>query len=481
MTPVGLRALARRIIERHEHDETGDRAAQTTRIRPIPERYPLPARPARGIPFRRLAVPGERAGHRATTAHACAAYPFVAEGGLGARGVYIGADAYGGSFCYDPWELYAGRVLSGPNMLIVGKIGSGKSSLIKTLILRQMVFGRRAWVVDPKSEYELLCDALGVRPIALRPHGSIRLNPLTPRAGREAQLSILRAVAQAALSRPLGSPEDAALRVALDYVNATKAEGGREPILPEVVEIMLRPERSMASDLATSAADLAEEGRHVALALQRLCKGDLAGMFDGETTQGLDLDAPLVVLDVSALQDSQARGILITCAAAWQQATLMEMHARAKRRGKPGHKIMQPLDEAWRVASHIGIAEWLQQSFKLSRAYGVQNIVALHRLSDLSAAGASGSRELKIAEGLVADADTRVIYAQAADQLPSLQELLGLTATQLEVVPKLGVGEALWQVGRRDFLVQHRLSRLERAIADTDGRMTLAANGGDGE
>ena len=35
-----------------------------------------------------------------------AAYPFVAERGLGGRGVYIGRDLYGGSFCYDPWELY---------------------------------------------------------------------------------------------------------------------------------------------------------------------------------------------------------------------------------------------------------------------------------------------------------------------------------------------------------------------------------------
>lgn len=472
MTPTGLRAVARTILERHGRSP-GDDGSNRDAV--IKERYPDPAQPPRAIPFRRLSLAGERPGHRATTAHACAAYPFVAEGGLGARGVYIGADAYGGSFCHDPWELYSRQVLSGPNMLIVGKIGSGKSALIKSLILRQMVFGRRAWVVDPKSEYERLCSALGVRPIALQPRGSIRLNPLTPRAGREAQLSILRAVAQAALARPLTSPEDAALRVAIDFLNATRSRGSREPILPEVVEIMLRPEESMAAELATTAPELAEEGRQVALGLQRLCKGDLAGMFDGQTTAGLDLDAPLVVLDVSALQDSQARGILITCAAAWQQATLMEMHAKAERRGESGYKVIQPLDEAWRVTAHIGIAEWLQQSFKLSRAYGVQNIVALHRLSDLAAAGVAGSRELKIAEGLVADADTRVVYAQAPDQLPGLRELLGLTATQLEIVPRLRIGEALWQVGRREFLIQHRLSRLERGIVDTDARMSVGS------
>ena len=65
------------------------------------------------------------------------------------------------------------------------------------------------------------------------------------------------------------------------------------------------------------------------------------------------------------------------------------------------------------MTSHIGVAEWLQANFKLCRALGVQNIIVVHRLSDLGAAGAAGSREARIAEGLIADADTKVIYAPA--------------------------------------------------------------------
>ena len=38
----------------------------------------------------------ERPGHRCTTRHAQAVYPFVASGGLGARGVFIGRDSSGG-------------------------------------------------------------------------------------------------------------------------------------------------------------------------------------------------------------------------------------------------------------------------------------------------------------------------------------------------------------------------------------------------
>jgi len=112
----------------------------------------------------------ERPGHRATTRHLQAAYPFMAEGGLGGRGVYVGIDAYGGSFAYDPWVLYQ-RALTSPNMLVLGRLGMAKSSLVKTYVWRQVVFGRTAWVIDPKGEYDALAAAFGVRPIRLEPGG----------------------------------------------------------------------------------------------------------------------------------------------------------------------------------------------------------------------------------------------------------------------------------------------------------------------
>jgi hypothetical protein len=45
-------------------------------------------------------------------------------------------------------------------------------------------------------------------------------------------------------------------------------------------------------------------------------------MFDGETTAGLDLSGPLVVLDLSALYTSAALGVLMACATAWLQAAV---------------------------------------------------------------------------------------------------------------------------------------------------------------
>ncbi|MGH3025273.1 MAG: ATP-binding protein [Gaiellaceae bacterium] len=410
-------------------------------------------------------TPRGQPGHRATTAHVQAAYPFVAEGGLGGRGVYIGRDVYGGSFCYDPWELY-GRELTSPNAVVIGIVGRAKSSLVKTYVFRQAVFGRQAWIVDVKGEYERLAHALGVEPIALAPGGSIRLNPLTPRGGAERQLNLLYSVAAAVLERPL-TPEEK--RAAQEALKVLDRRSDTEPTLPGVVDVLIHSPAEMADALAMAPEELAAATRPMAFALDQLCSGNLRGMFDGPTTAGLDLAAPLVVLNLRAVLNTHttALGILMTCATAWLQAMIeAETDARSAKR-------IVVVDEAWRIVSNLGIGEWLQQSFKLSRGLGTQNLVVMHRLSDLRSAGAEGSREVRLAEGLLADAETKVVYAQPPDQLPQARELLGLTDTEAELLPHLRRGWALWKVGQRSFLVQHRLSPVERELVDTDARMTV--------
>lgn len=417
----------------------------------------------------------ERPGHSGTTANFQAACPFLAEGGAAVPGVYIGRDLYGGAWMYDPWALY-GESLPGPNMLILGGLNSRKSTLLKTYIYRQALFGRQAWVLDVKGEYWRLAEALGVRPIRLIPGGEVRINPITPRGGREGQLSLLRSVSKAALRRELSPEEDAGLRVALEAVE--EESGVEEPTLPSVVDALLHPREAMVQGVsAPSSESFAEANRQSALALQRLCEGDLRGMFDGATSEGLDLDAPLVVLDMSAVRDSAAVGILMTCAAAWQSAILLERKYAAEQEGRESPKLISAVEEGWRVAGHIGVAEWLQANFKLCRDLGVQNIIVVHRLVDLGASGDAGSREARIAEALLGDADTIVIHRQPFDQQELLRARVGLSQTEAELTTSLGAGEALWIVGPRSALVRQKSSQIEREIVYTDSRMAECAGG----
>jgi type IV secretory pathway VirB4 component len=418
--------------------------------------------------------------HRVTTAQLCAAYPFQAESGLGSRGAVVGQDLYGGgSFCLDPFELYP-HVVTSPNMVVAGVIGSGKSAWTKTYLWRQLVFGRRAFVVDVKEgdggrgEYARLAEAAGSRPVRLERGGPARLNPLDARIARGAdpgrvfrdQLKVLTAVTGAALRRDLQPAETAACRLALESV--IRADEQRQPTLLRVAEAMLRPDQAAAASVAADPDRLRELSYAAALELGNLCEGELAGMFDGETTEGIDLDQPLTVLDLSQMREGgdAALGILMVCAAAWYQRSLI---------GDPGQRRVMVMDEAWHVLSELAIARWAQAQWKLARSLGVQNILIIHRLTDLEAAGKQGSEQVKIALGLLSDSETQVVFRQSSAELRLMRDLLRLSQSETDLVEMLLPHIALVRLGQqRRFLVEHRLAPgpWERWIVDTDGRMT---------
>ena len=250
----------------------------------------------------RVLLPLRLPPHRATTANLQAVYPFIVESGLGSDGVYIGREVgSGASFVYDPWHLYQQQVITNANILLAGVLGRGKSSLAKTLAYRLVAFGVRAYVpCDPKGEWGGLARALGVEPLELGRGMSTRINPLdTGRrpAGlddvawttevRARRIALLQALAETGLGRQLHPVERNALYLALDQTTRADASLDRQavPILPDVVETLMRPTRDMAEAIGIStAAELATLCRDAALELRRLVVGDLAGLFDGPTT-----------------------------------------------------------------------------------------------------------------------------------------------------------------------------------------------------
>jgi hypothetical protein len=395
---------------------------------------------------------------------------------LGVDGCYIGREASGGLFCFDPWECYAKGKLTSPNIVVFGQIGRGKSAFVKSFVWRQLTFGRHCWVLDPKGEYGALARACGTAPLQLGPGLGVRLNPLdvavpagggpgtgegaTPAHQRRAEL--LAALIASSLGRALLPQERAAADVAL--LAAERATP--VPTLAAVAEAMFEPEHSDARLLGTDAEGLRQDGRQVALELHRLVHGDLAGMFDGKTSPGIDLGSGMVVVDLSRLYASPALGLLMVCALSWLQSALSA--------GPPAKRLVV-LDEAWAVLSHLATARWLQATFKLSRSYGVANIAVVHRVSDLKAAGPEGSEQQRLAEGLLSDAETRVVFGQAPGEADKAGELLGLSATEQCLLAQLPRGVAFWRVGQSAYLVEHDLSPEERALADTDAAMRAAA------
>ena len=96
----------------------------------------------------------------------------------------------------------------------------------------------------------------------------------------------------------------------------------------------------------------------------------------------------------------------------------------------------------------------------------------MHALSDPDKVGNADSAAVKKARGLLSLCDTRVVFRQAPGELDRATHDLGLTAAEREVVAGAGVGEALWKLPTKSFRVQTILSAREKAMFDTDHRMT---------
>jgi hypothetical protein len=441
----------------------------------------LPKRGERGEnalrSYRRLRVQP----HKATSDVVAGAYPFLAESGLGPEGVLIGQDAWSGAgFVYDPWVLYSSSVLTNPNCLLAGVVGRGKSTLAKAIATRSIAFGRKCYVPgDPKGEWSIVARSVGGQAIELG-GTSARLNPLDegPRTAfvtnpdgtdtalsndawadmvRQRRRELLRSITEAALGRSMTPVESTALLAALD--EAVRANS--LPTLPQVVTAIFDPPGDV---IGSSRAQLLEDGREVGHALSRLVGGDLGGLFDGPSTVSFDPSLPMVSLDLSRIQGSDAKiGLVMACASSWMEAALQD---------PSGGLRWVVYDEAWRVLKQPALLARMQSQFKLSRALGIANLMVIHRLSDLDSVGEANSQARNLALGLLADCSTKIIYAQESGEDQKTGAALGFSSTEIDQLSGLARGEGLWRIGERSFVVRNVCTPGELALFDTNQRMT---------
>ena len=152
----------------------------------------------------------------------------------------------------------------------------------------------------------------------------------------------------------------------------------------------------------------------------------------------------------------------MTCASTWMEAVL----------GDPaGGQRLVVYDEAGRLMAQPALLARMQAQWKLSRAWGLANVLIVHRLSDLDAVGDAGSQSRGLAQGLLGDTATRILYNEPYDEATAARRVLGLAAVEADQLPELARGEGLWRIGQRAFVVRHVCTAGELNLFDTDARM----------
>ncbi|HEY7202397.1 MAG TPA: hypothetical protein VIC57_19415, partial [Candidatus Dormibacteraeota bacterium] len=412
-------------------------------------------------------LPEIRRPHRETVRVLAATYPFVQDPGLGSAGIYIGTTPHGGGFYFDPYELYRQQVLTHPALLVIGDMGSGKSSLVKTYLRRsRALFGRGIWCLDPKGENGPLMRSLGAAPVQLGRGLPTRVNPLEFVAGDAdhragAQVTLLAGLLQWMFRRPLSVEEH---QIVLETWRHLAGRADRAPDLPGLLRGLSAPAPEVGRVLGyRSDQDLADASRPLAMGMRALLTGPLAGICDGPTSPELHGLSDVVNVDLSSVLDTPAFEPVLRCASAWSAALITHLAGQ--------QQLIFHVEEAWAVLQDLDLVRRLQAQMRLARATGVQTILVMHHLSDLRRMADDGTEVHKSAEQLLALTQTQVIYRQSTADAGDLRQLLGLNATEVDRILHLRVGEALWRVNGRSFVVRHRIAPGEWDLIRTDAAM----------
>ena len=106
-------------------------------------------------------------------------YPLNFSGKTDPQGIYIGRDKFGTNILVDFDRRAEDKTTS--NILILGNSGQGKSYLLKLILTNIRESGKSIICLDPESEYEELCSALGGCYIDFL-SGEYTINPLEPKS-----------------------------------------------------------------------------------------------------------------------------------------------------------------------------------------------------------------------------------------------------------------------------------------------------------
>lgn len=406
---------------------------------------------------------------RATTARFQAAIPFLADAGSGVVGPRIGRDMTGGGwFHFDAWRFYNLGWITGTSIVQVGGVGAGKSTTAKVAARRGVSEGRHVAIAsDPKEEWTEVAETVpGSQILRLGSGtGKDRINPLEPGirppglsdeqwrqevSTRRQQLLV--AIVSIMRSGQLMTDEE---HNALDDALVDQSMGGTAPTIKGLIYRLRNPQEGSDQD-----KEVIEAGRSLSRALQRAVTGDLAGMFDDESSVKFDVDAPMMVMSTRTLlnKPQNVRAVASACTSFWIDSVVrsedsgywyvINEEGWSEMRDARAVELM---DERQRLAGEVGLAPWM----------------IMHEITDLNQVGAAGSAQRNQALGLLSKAQIKIIGQQSEATIDATAEALKLTEREAQKAQSLDQGEALWKIGRRSLIVKTLITRPEWEVMNT--------------
>ena len=448
--------------------------------------------------------------YQGTTTQVCGLYPFTAGSGAPVSGTPIGRHMLSGEVvCLDPLAWLRDGLVTNPGVFIQGDPGIGKSVLSKRLCTGAVAAGTRVLILgDTKPDYKGLTLFLSGQVIRIG-RGLHKINPLDsgplgaalrqtsgPDADalrsemRARRLALLLALCTLVRGTRLGNAEEVILGRAIDLLDERMA-GRTEPAVPDVLAVVAEgPDTLRSAARARSASDYEVRASELAFTLELLCTGSLAGVFDGQTSKPIDLDAPMVSIDISAVKAAGDQLLTAAMLCTWSYAFgMVDAAAALADLGlAPRRSYMGVMDELWRALRGApGLVEYADTLTRLNRAKGMSSVMITHSLADLDALATEEDRAK--ARGFIDRCAIKVFAGLPPRELSKLSEIVPMTGPEQALVASWSAPEN-WQPGARHpgrgryliktggrlgIPVELALSEAEQELYDTEQAIRAAA------
>lgn len=332
------------------------------------------------------------------------------------------------------------------NMVIFAKSGAGKSYTVKLEILRQLMFGLDAIILDPEHEYEDMCQSVGGEYINFTFGGQTKINPfdlsnLYEEGENELGQKIisLHGLLKVMLGE-MTATQDALLDRAL--VASYKAKGitpdpatqtNEPPLMEDLYKALIGMEDADANDIAAR--------------LEKFITGSFRGIFDQPSN--FDIKNQLTVFSVKEMEEGlRPIAMYIILDFIW---------TRIKKNLK---KRILVIDEAWYFMKHPDSASFIHGMVKRARKYYLAVTTITQDVEDFL--------HNDYGKAIVTNASIQFLMKQSTASIPVLAETFYLSEGERQLLVSSEVGEGIFFAGQNHVALRVVASDEEHQVITTN-------------
>ncbi|AKM82272.1 MAG: Type IV secretory pathway VirB4 component-like protein [Berkelbacteria bacterium GW2011_GWE1_39_12] len=384
------------------------------------------------------------------TASLSTTFPFTSTTLSSNEGILYGLNRHNNSLI-----LFDRFNLENANSVVFAKSGSGKSYAIKLEILRYLMLGSDAIVIDPENEYKNLCEAVGGNYLNIALNSDKRINPFDlPKAGKSAASEgngedILRSnitMLSGLLSLMMSGvtpEEDAVLEKALYEVYALKditvdpaTHSNQPPLLSDLQQVLQN---------MTGTESMVKK-------LSKYTEGTFKGLFDQPTN--FDLDNGFIVFSVRDLEDAlRPIGMYMILNYIWQRVRF-----NIRRR-------MLVIDEAWWMMQYEDSGKFLYALAKRGRKYYLGLTIISQDVEDFL--------DSKYGRSVINNSSMQLLMKQSPSSVEKIAQVFGLTEGEKFLLLECEVGEGLFFAGLNHVAIKVIASYTEDQMITTDPKQLM--------